>query len=163
MSRPKWHKSRVSVHRPLCTKHQKNTKRKEEKKKSALPATHVTKGTANAKWAKRVTSRREHNGIEREIFLRPFFFFLSYGTKKEAPEMRFCNLRCRQGDFVRRGASVQTSGCKKSAGKTHHDLEYGEAKSEKRAIIFLCSLKYLPPLWRRILAKSTHASVHKKV
>lgn len=90
-----------------------------------------------------------------------FFFFLSYGTKKKAPEMRFCNLKCRQRDFVRRGASVQTSGCKKSAGKTHHDLEYGEAKSEKRAIIFLCSLKYLPPLWRRILAKSTHVSVHK--
>lgn len=146
----------------LCAQNTKKTpKEKKKKKKSALPATHVTKGTANAKWAKRVTSRREHNGIEREIFLRPFFFFLSYGTKKEAPEMRFCNLRCRQGDFVRRGASVQTSGCKKSAGKTHHDLEYGEAKSEKRAIIFLCSLKYLPPLWRRILAKSTHVSVHK--
>lgn len=147
----------ASVHK-TPKKHQK----KRRKKKRALPATHVTKGTANAKWAKRVTSRREHNGIEREIFLRPFFL-LSYGTRKEAPEMRFCNLKCRQRDFVRRDASVQTSGCKKSAGKTHHDLEYGEAKSEKRAIIFLCSLKYLPPLWRRILAKSTHASVHKKV
>lgn len=160
MSRPKWHKSRVSVHRPLCTKHQKNTKRKEEKKTCFTRHT-CYKRNRERKMGKAGDIKEGAQRNWKRDFPQTFFFFLSYGTKKKAPEMRFCNLKCRQRDFVRRGASVQTSGCKKSAGKTHHDLEYGEAKSEKRAIIFLCSLKYLPPLWRRILAKSTHVSVHK--